>query len=143
MAKLTKAQAASLALIAKGGVNYRPGLAKGARYSYDALVGGKFAKRTKSVDYLVEHGLATLAGSANSPCPVVLSETGRALVGASATPVGAGRVKMGRRVIAANGAVARVTDVGNTAEGVELRLAVGDFHFTETFDFFATVPVLS
>lgn len=149
MKKLTKAQKASLELVAAGLVSYAPGRTSGAssnwtRYSYTALVGGKFARRTKSVDFLVENGLATLAGSANNPCPVVLSETGRALMGAEATPVSASRVRIGRRVIAANGAVARVTDDAGSAEGrVALRLAIGDFHFTETFAPFATVPVLS
>jgi hypothetical protein len=150
MKKLTKAQKASLELVAAGLVSYAPGRTSGAssnwtRYSYTALVGGKFARRTKSVDFLVEHGLATLAGSAGSPCPVVLSETGRALMSQASTPISVNRVRIGRRVIAANGAVARTTDnpVGNGNGGVELRLAIGDFHFTETFAPFATVPVLS
>lgn len=149
MIKLTKAQKASLELVAAGAVSYTPGRTNGAmsnwtRYSYAALVGGKFARRTKSVDFLVEHGLATLAGSANSPCPVVLSETGRELMGVESTPVSAGRIRIGRKVIAANGAVARVTDDASGSEGrVALRLAIGDFHFTETFQPFAPVRVLS
>ena len=149
MKKLTKAQKASLELVAAGLVSYAPGRASGAtsnwtRYSYTALVGGKFARRTKSVDFLVENGLATLAGSAGSPCPVVLSETGRALMGAESTPVSASRVRIGRRVISANGTVARTTDNAAHVEGgVAIRMAIGDFHFTETFAPFATVPVLS
>lgn len=148
--KLTKAQRASLGLIADGMVSYSPGRVNGAssnwtRYSYAALVGGKFARRTKSVDALVEMGLADLAGSAGSPCPVVLTEAGRAVMGVASTPISVSRVKIGRRVIAANGAVARVVDnaASNGKGGVDLRLAVGDFHFTETFAPFATVPVLS
>lgn len=149
MAKLTKAQTAALLLVAEGKVSYRPGHTNGpssswTRYSYEALVGGKFARRTKSVDFLVENGLATLAGSANNPCPVVLSETGRIATGRAFTPVSAGRVKIGRRVLSAHGAGARVTGDPASVDGkVHIPLAIGDLRFTGVFGPYDAVPVLS
>jgi hypothetical protein len=155
MIKLTKAQRAALELVGAGVVSYTPGRTSGAhsnwtRYSYEALVGSKFAKRTKSVDALVNLGLADLAGSNGSGCPVVLTAAGREMLGVSATPLNALQVKVGRHIIAANGAVARVIEFsseGNVYDGGPctrtFRLAVGDFCFSETFDVFAPVPVLS
>jgi hypothetical protein len=146
---LTKAQRNSLAAVAAGQVTYQPGRTGGAssnwtRYSYSALVGGRFVRRTKSVDALVTAGLADVAGSTASSAPVVLTAAGRELLGVESTPLVAIRVKVGRRVIAADGTMnARVADVASTAATVTLHLADGQRRWTEAYPALSPVAVLS
>jgi hypothetical protein len=147
--KLTKAQSASLALVAEGKVSYSPGRGHGAssnwtRYSYHVRIGGESVRRTKSVDALVELGLATLTGSASSPCPVVLTEAGRELVGVEATPVAAMLVRRGSRIRLADGTSALVSDyfAENGKHVFRLRLS-GGLYVNHYVDPFSTVAVLS
>jgi hypothetical protein len=147
--KLTAAQSASLALVAEGRVSYSPGRGHGAssnwtRYSYHARIGGKFARRTKSVDALVELELATLTGSASGACPVVLTEAGRKLMGVQATPITACRALRGARILLEDGTSALVSDyfAENGKHVFRLRLSGGLYvnHYVDPFD---TVAVLS
>jgi len=147
--KLTAAQSASLALVAEGSVSYSPGRTGGAssnwtRYSYHAQVGGKSVRRTKSVDALVELGLAALTGSAERGSPVVLTEAGRKLVGVEATPVAAVLVRRGSRIRLADGTSALVSDffVEHCKHVFRLRLS-GGLYVNHAVGAFDAVPVLS
>ena len=136
--KLTKAQREALVLVEQGDVSYHPGRTSGARsswtrYSYEVRIGGKFSKRTKSVDKLMDLGLVDIVGSGTSTARVVLTTTGAAVCGVKGTKLAAVFVKRGQRVFARNGAEARVTEATGEYDIVHLRLSVGDFCFTETY----------
>ena len=135
--KLTRAQREALALVGEGAVSYRPGRTTGphsawTRYSYEALVGGRFVKRTKSVEALAEAGLVEISGSARSSCRVLLTEAGAALLGVEGTPVAALAVARGMRVFTPTGVAALVSDIAVEHGKTALRLRLpGGYYCTQ------------